>query len=128
MVEAFELIVGFDTAYGQETAFGMIRAAQPPNGHGYLEDQRFLGWGGGLVLGLDVIEQFVELSETFILEDYGSGGESVFDAVEPDGGASFGRLRTCAFPGVGLVSFELAVGYHGVTPEFGFPGGGFLSP
>jgi hypothetical protein len=122
---AVELSLGSHAAHGQETGIHVIRAAQTPNGHGNLADQRFLGGGGGLVLGLDVIQQILEVVGAFTLENQGGGGKSVFNAVEPDGGASFGRLRACAFLGVASVRFELAVGYHEVAPDFGFPGGGF---
>src|SRR3989442_15955458 len=89
-------------------------AAQSPGRHGDLPDDGFLGGGGGLVLGFDRIEQVFKIGFPFARDDQGAGGEAMLEAVEPDGGASFGRARARAFLRVDAVSFDLLVSSHDV--------------
>src|SRR3989442_15056109 len=97
-------------------------AAQSPGGHGDLPDDDFLGGSRGLVLGFDRIEQVFKIGFAFTGDDQGAGSESMLEAVETDGGASFGRARARAFLRVDAVGCDLLVSCHDVpllAPSFG---------
>ena len=74
----------------------MEESIEPPTGHCHL-NQNDLGGGGGLVLGLERVEQIFEVGYVFAGKDQDFGGESVFEAVETDGVFAFGRFGAGAF-------------------------------
>jgi len=70
----------------------------PPGcGHGDAANHGYLEGSGGLVLGLDGIEQSFEIGGVFAFEDEVAGGKPVLDAIEADGGASFRSVGAGAF-------------------------------
>ena len=85
----FELFV----ADGVEGGFDTVQPQQAPIGHGDLADQEFRTGGGGLVLGAVGFEQGFKLGGIFAGHDDGFGAQAVFEAVQTDGGAAFGRRR-----------------------------------
>jgi hypothetical protein len=67
------------------------------------------------VLGFEGIEHGGEIGLAFAFQDYGLGGESVLDAVQTDGGASFRGFGAGGFLGVLSVRLELFVRCHCIT-------------
>src|SRR5438045_2604925 len=67
---------------------------------------------GGLVFGVEPVEQGVELGGIFAGQDEGFGVQAVFEAVETNGGAAFGRGRARAVLRVETVSFDLSISGH----------------
>jgi hypothetical protein len=59
------------------------------------------------VLGFEGFEHVCEIGLAFAFEDYGLGGQSMLDAVQTDGSASFWCSRAGAFLGVLSVRREL---------------------
>ena len=112
---AIPAIVIFDQAFVFVLVEGGFHALHPqpaPGGHGDLGDEEFLGGGGGLVFGVEPVEQGVELGGIFAGQNEGFGVQAVFEAVETDGGAAFGRGRARAVLRVETVSFDLSVSGH----------------
>ena len=62
-----------------------------------------------MVFGFEGIEERFEVGFAFPGQDEGAGGESVFDAVQSDGGAAFRRFRAGAFLRVLLVGCYLSL-------------------
>ena len=91
-----------------EGSFHALNAQPAPGGHGDLGDEDFLGGGGGLVFGVEPVEQGVELGGIFAGQDEGFGIQAVFEAVQTNGGAAFGRGRARAVLRVETVSFDLS--------------------
>jgi hypothetical protein len=52
------------------------------------------------VLGFEGIEHVCEVGLAFAFQDYGLGSQSMLDAVQTDGGASFWCFRAGGFLGV----------------------------
>src|SRR5205823_3355879 len=92
-----------------EGGFHALDPRAAPGGHGDLADEAFFGGGDGLVLGVESIEESVEGGRIFAGQDEGFGVEAVLEAVETDGGASFGRGWARAFLGAESVSFDLSL-------------------
>src|SRR6266446_9455056 len=93
---AIPAIVIFDQAFVFVLVEGGFHALHPqpaPGGHGDLGDEDFLGGGGGLVFGVEPVDEGVELGGIFAGQDEGFGIQAVFEAVETNGRASFGRGR-----------------------------------
>src|SRR6266702_2198224 len=124
----FELFV----ADGVEGGFDTVKPQQAPIGHGDLADQEFRTGGGGLVLGAVVFEHGLEFGWIFAGHDDGFGAQAVFEAVETDGGAAFGRGRTRAVLRVLAVRFDFSVSQHD-TPlvecylDYGIPCGSIVA-
>src|SRR6266446_3654014 len=95
-----------------EGGFHALNAQPAPGGHGDLGDEEFLGGGGGLVIGVEPVEQGVELGGIFAGQDEGIGVQAVFEAAETDGGAAFGRGRARAVLRVETVRFDLTISRH----------------
>src|SRR5438034_10811795 len=95
-----------------EGGFHALNPQPAPAGHGDLGDEDFLGGGGGLVFGVEPVEQGVELGGIFAGQDEGFGVQAVLEAVETDGGATFGRGRARAVLRVETVRFDLSVSGH----------------
>src|SRR6266581_2583667 len=112
---AIPAIVIFDQAFVfvlVERGFHALNPQSTPGGHGDLGDEEFLGGGGGLVFGVEPVEQGVELGGIFAGQDEGFGVQAVFEAVQTNGGAAFGRGRARAVLRVETVRFDLSVGGH----------------
>ena len=112
---AIPAIVIFDQAFVfvlVERGFHALNPQSTPGGHGDLGDEDFLGGGGGLVFGVEPVEQSVELGWIFAGEYEGFGVQAVFEAVETDGGAAFGRGRARAVLRVETISFDLSMSGH----------------
>src|SRR5438445_5975174 len=90
-----------------EGDFHALDPRAAPGGHGDLADEGFFGWGGGPVLGIEAVKEGFERGRIFAGQDEGFGVQAVFEAVETDGGASFGRGWARAFLGVETVSVDL---------------------
>ena len=85
----------------------------PPGcGHGDAANHGYLEGSGGLVLGLDGIEQSFEIGGVFAFEDEVAGGKPVLDAIEADGDASFRRVGAGAFLRVAAVGADLVLCGH----------------
>jgi len=87
----------------------------PPGcGHGDAANHGYLEGSGGLVLGLDGIEQSFEIGGVFAFEDEVAGGKPVLDAIEADGDASFRRVGAgavfCALRRLAPIWFCVAIG------------------
>src|SRR5438874_11169839 len=89
--------------------FHALNPRPAPSGHGDLADEGFFGGGGGLVLGIEAVEEGFEGGRIFAGQDEGFGVQAVLEAVETDGGASFGRGWARAFLRVETVSFDLSL-------------------
>jgi hypothetical protein len=92
-----------------ERGFHALDARAAPGGHGDLADEGFFGGGGGLMLGIEAVEEGFEGGRIFTGQDEGLGVQAVLEAVETDGGASFGRGWARAFLGVETVSVDLSL-------------------
>src|SRR6266404_745415 len=122
---AIPAIVIFDQAFVFVLVEGGFHALNPqpaPGGHGDLGDEDFLGGGGGLVFGVEPVEQGVELGGIFAGQDEGFGVQAVFEAVETNGGAAFGRGRARAVLRVETISFDLSVSRHNTPLVLRFVG------
>ena len=64
------------------------------------------------MFGVEPVEQGIELGGIFAGQDEGFGVQAVFEAVQTDGGAAFGRGRARAVLRVETVSFDLSVSGH----------------
>src|SRR6266481_1839439 len=104
----FELFV----ADGVEGGFDTVQPQQAPIGHGDLADQEFRTGGGGLVLGAVGFEQGFKFSGIFAGHDDGFGAQAVFEAVQTDGGAAFGRGRARGVLRVLAVRFDFSISQH----------------
>jgi hypothetical protein len=91
----------------------VAQARKAPGGHDHLLDEEILGGTGGLVLGLESLERFVEVLLILAGEDGGFGGETVAQGVEADGGAAFGSLGAGAQLGVPAIGVNLLLRGHG---------------
>src|SRR6266550_413548 len=96
----FALVVG---------GFHALNPRPAPSGHGDLADEGFFGGGSGLVLGIETVEEGFEGGRIFTRQDESFGVQPVLEAVETDGGASFGRGWARAFLGVQTVSIDLSL-------------------
>ena len=67
------------------------------------------------MLGFEGFEHVCEVGLAFAFEDYGLGGQSMLDAVQTDGGASFWCSRAGAFLCVQPVGGCLFVSGHFTT-------------
>src|SRR6266566_9533288 len=99
-------------ADGVEGGFDTVKAQQAPIGHGDLADQEFSTGGGGLVLGAVGFEHGFKFGGIFAGHDDGFGAQAVFEAVQTDGGAAFGRGRARAVLRVLPVCFDFSVSQH----------------
>src|SRR5437762_13800637 len=104
----FELFV----ADGVEGGFDTVQPQQAPIGHGDLADQEFRTGGGGLVLCAVGFEHGFEFGWIFAGHDDGFGAQAVFEAVETDGGAAFGRGRARGVLRVLAVRFDFSIRQH----------------
>jgi hypothetical protein len=57
---------------------------------GHFFDEDLLGWGDGLVLAREVVEQSFEFLRVFAGDDGGAGGEAVREMVEAGFGFALG--------------------------------------
>ncbi len=96
-------------ADGVEGGFDTVQPQQAPIGHGDLADQEFRTGGGGLVLGAVGFEHGFKLGGIFAGHDDGFGAQAVFEAVQTDGGAAFGRGRARGVLRVLAVRFDFSV-------------------
>jgi len=90
-----------------EGGFHALNARAAPGGHGDLADEGFFGGGGGFVFGIEAVEEGFESGWILAGQDESFGVQTVLEAVETDGGASFGRGWARAFLRVQAVSFDL---------------------
>src|SRR6266567_9046488 len=95
-----------------EGGFHALNAQPAPGGHGDLGDEEFLGGGGGLVFGVEPVKQSFEIGGIFAGQDESFGVQAVFEAVQTDGCAAFGRGRARAVLRVETVRFDLSVSGH----------------
>jgi hypothetical protein len=68
--------------------------------------------GCGLVLGVEGVEDGVELGCIFSFKNEGLGVQAVFDAVETDGGATFRSAGAGTFLRVEAVCVDLLLRCH----------------
>jgi hypothetical protein len=111
-VPGFQFLTKVREAQVEQAGFDAAQALEAPGGHDYLVDEQVFGGAGGLVLGLESFESFLELFLILVGEDCGFGGEAVTQSVEADGGASLGSARAGAFLGVLPVGVDLSLGGH----------------
>src|SRR5258708_2273210 len=104
----FELFV----ADGVEGGFDTVQPQQAPIGHGDLADQEFRTGGGGLVLGAVGVEHSFKCGWIFARYDDGFGAQAVFEAVETDGCAAFGRRWARGVLRVLAVRFDFSISQH----------------
>lgn len=93
----------------------MAQTREAPCGHDHLLDEEIFGGAGGLVLGFESLEHFVEMLLIFAGEDGSFGSETVAEGVEADGGPAFGSLGAGAQLGVPAIGVDLLLGGHGAV-------------
>jgi hypothetical protein len=98
-----------------EASFHIVQAATTPNGRGQVGDEGLFRRGLRLMLGFERFEEGFEVVLTLAFEDQCFGCQSVGDAVETDGGASFRRARAGTFLRVESIRCCLLFGRHGCS-------------
>jgi hypothetical protein len=101
--------------FGDEAAVGGgepgAGAAEAPFGVGHFADAAFLLEAGGVVFGVEEVEEELEFGGIVAGEEDGGGAEAVLEGVAGGGGLAGGGARAGGVLGVGLVGGAAGIGY-----------------